>query len=139
MPNQKIVAELVNWHFPEPIPLRTSNLRAPGDIARCFASESLIDEIAADLKVDPVEFRLNNLTGNKRAHRMLAGRRRQSRLAKTAVAGACRRAATSQEDAASPSPSAPTPFVATVAEVEVNKTTGQVAVNASCAPTTAVS
>ncbi len=60
--NQSILAHHINWHFPEPIPLRTSNLRAPGDVARCFASESFIDEIAADLKVDPVEFRLNHLT-----------------------------------------------------------------------------
>ena len=29
--NQLIVAHHINWHFPEPIPLRTSNLRAPGD------------------------------------------------------------------------------------------------------------
>ncbi|HME62852.1 MAG TPA: molybdopterin cofactor-binding domain-containing protein, partial [Candidatus Binatia bacterium] len=65
--NQRILAHLVNWHFPEPIPLRTSNLRAPGDVARCFASEGFLDEIAADMKVDPVEFRLKNLTGNKRA------------------------------------------------------------------------
>jgi nicotinate dehydrogenase subunit B len=60
VPNQKIVAEQINWHFPEPIPLRTSNLRAPGDPARCFASECFIDEIAADLGADPVEFRLRH-------------------------------------------------------------------------------
>ena len=39
VPTTKHLPNLVNWHFPEPIPLRTSNLRAPGDIARCFASE----------------------------------------------------------------------------------------------------
>jgi CO/xanthine dehydrogenase Mo-binding subunit len=60
VPNQKIVAEHINWHFPEPIPLRTSNLRAPGDPARCFASECFLDEIAADLGADPVEFRLRH-------------------------------------------------------------------------------
>ena len=37
---------MINWRFAEPIPLRTSQLRAPGDIARCFATESLLDEIA---------------------------------------------------------------------------------------------
>ena len=127
MPNQKIVAELINWHFPEPIPLRTSNLRAPGDIARCFASESLIDEIAADLKVDPVEFRLNNLTGNKRAIECLqaaaakAGWQKRpspapavsGNIAKGRGVAITQRAKT---------------YVATVAEVEVNKTSGQVAV-----------
>ena len=74
--NQLILAHHINWHFPEPIPLRTSNLRAPGDVARCFASEGFLDEIAADLKVDPVEFRLNHLTANKRAARMFESRRR---------------------------------------------------------------
>ena len=64
--NQRIVANLINWRFAEPIPLRTSQLRAPGDVARCFATESLFDEIAADLKLDPVEFRLRYLTQDKR-------------------------------------------------------------------------
>jgi CO/xanthine dehydrogenase Mo-binding subunit len=127
IPNQRIVAQLVNWHFPEPIPLRTSNLRAPGDIARCFASESLIDEIAADLKVDPVEFRLRHLAANKRG------------------AGCLQAAAEKAGWQKRPSPAPATggnmahgrgialtqranTYVAVVAEVEVNKSTGQVAV-----------
>jgi len=64
--NQKIVANLINWRFAEPIPLRTRQLRAPGDIARCFATESLLDEIAADFKQDPIDFRLRYLTKDKR-------------------------------------------------------------------------
>jgi nicotinate dehydrogenase subunit B len=64
--NQRIVAALIPWPQDPPTPLRTSNLRAPGDLARTFASESLIDEIAADLKVDPVQFRLRYLKNNKR-------------------------------------------------------------------------
>jgi CO/xanthine dehydrogenase Mo-binding subunit len=125
--NQRIVCNLINWHFPEPIPLRTSNLRAPGDIARCFASESLIDEVAADLKVDPVEFRLRNLTGNKRGIECLqaaadkAGWQKRpspapagsGNIAKGRGIALTQRART---------------IVATVAEVEVNKTNGQVAV-----------
>src|SRR5437867_3366056 len=38
VPNQKIIAEHIKWHFPETIPLRTSNLRAPRHPAPCFAS-----------------------------------------------------------------------------------------------------
>ena len=38
--DQRIFANLINWRFAEPIPLRTSQLRAPGDIARCFATDS---------------------------------------------------------------------------------------------------
>ncbi|HEY1372908.1 MAG TPA: molybdopterin cofactor-binding domain-containing protein [Candidatus Binatia bacterium] len=62
VPNQKIVIQYVNWHFPEPIPLRTSNLRAPGSTARCFASEGLVDDIAADVKVDAVDYRLRHMS-----------------------------------------------------------------------------
>jgi CO/xanthine dehydrogenase Mo-binding subunit len=43
------------------MPLRTSNLRAPGDLARSFASESAVDEIASSFGVDPVAFRLRYL------------------------------------------------------------------------------
>jgi nicotinate dehydrogenase subunit B len=63
--NQKVVASMIPWVFPDPMPLRTSNLRAPGDLARCFASESAIDELAAMLRVDPVEFRLRYLTDKR--------------------------------------------------------------------------
>jgi nicotinate dehydrogenase subunit B len=63
--NQKVVASMIPWVWPDPMPLRTSNLRAPGDLARCFASESAIDEIAASLHVDPMEFRLRYLTDRR--------------------------------------------------------------------------
>jgi CO/xanthine dehydrogenase Mo-binding subunit len=42
-------------------PLRTSNLRAPGKVANCFAVESFTDEVAALAGVDPIEFRLRHL------------------------------------------------------------------------------
>ena len=51
---QAFLAEEIPWLQPEPIPLRTSNLRAPGQLSRCFASESLLNEIAADLGVELV-------------------------------------------------------------------------------------
>jgi CO/xanthine dehydrogenase Mo-binding subunit len=65
--NQKVVAALIPWVHPDETPLRTGNLRAPGQPARCFASESFIDEIASELRVDPVQFRLRYLSNNKRA------------------------------------------------------------------------
>lgn len=127
VPNQRILAHLINWHFPEPIPLRTSNLRAPGDVARCFASESLIDEIAADLRVDPVEFRLRHLAANRRAADCLraaadkAGwQRRPSPAPATSGNLASGRGIAVTQRANT--------MVAAVAEVQVNKTTGQVAV-----------
>jgi CO/xanthine dehydrogenase Mo-binding subunit len=127
VPNHRIVAELINWHFPEPIPLRTSNLRAPGDIARCFASESLIDEIAADLKIDPVEFRLRHLASNKRAAECLqaaadkAGWQKRPSPAPAASGNIAKGRGIAVTQRANT-------MVATVAEVEVDKTTGQVAV-----------
>jgi CO/xanthine dehydrogenase Mo-binding subunit len=69
--NQKCVATLIPWVHPDETPLRTSYLRAPGDPARCFASESFMDEIASDLRVDPVQFRLRYLGSNKRASEAL--------------------------------------------------------------------
>ena len=63
--NQKVTASMIPWVWPDPMPLRTSNLRAPGDVARCFASETAIDEIASSVSVDPVAFRLRYLTDKR--------------------------------------------------------------------------
>ena len=125
--NQKIVAEHINWHFPEPIPLRTSNLRAPGDVARCFASESFMDEIAADLNTDPVEFRLRHLTENKRGTDCLKAAADkmgwQSRPSPASAGGANiakgRGVAMTQRANA---------YAAAAAEIEINKSTGQIVV-----------
>jgi nicotinate dehydrogenase subunit B len=44
-------------------PLRTCNLRAPYSQARCFATESQMDEMAAAANADPLEYRLRHLSG----------------------------------------------------------------------------
>jgi nicotinate dehydrogenase subunit B len=125
--NQRIVASLINWRFAEPIPLRTSQLRAPGDIARCFATESLLDEIATDLRQDPVEFRLRYLTKDNRGTECLKA------------------AALKANWQTWPSPAAPSSsntvfgrgvaltrragtYTAVVVEIEVNKSSGQISV-----------
>ena len=125
--NQLIVCNHINWHFPEPIPLRTSNLRAPGDIARCFASEGFMDEIAADLKVDPVEFRMRHLTANKRGAECLkaavdkAGWQKRPSPAPASSGNIARGRGVAMTQRANT-------YIAIVAEVEVNKSSGQVAV-----------
>jgi nicotinate dehydrogenase subunit B len=48
-------------HFLKDAPLRPAPLRSPGKPANCFAVESLIDELAAAAKIDPIEFRLRGL------------------------------------------------------------------------------
>jgi CO/xanthine dehydrogenase Mo-binding subunit len=63
--NIHVAAAPIPWLWPEPMPLRTSNLRAPGGPARTFACESTIDEIAASLGVDPVAFRLRYITDQR--------------------------------------------------------------------------
>ena len=125
--NQTILCHHINWHFPEPIPLRTSNLRAPGDIARCFASEGFLDEIAADLKIDPVDFRMRHLTDNKRGAECLkaavdkAGWQKRPSPAPASSGNIARGRGVAVTQRSNT-------YIAIVAEVEVNKSSGQVAV-----------
>jgi nicotinate dehydrogenase subunit B len=126
VPNQKIVAEHINWHFPEPIPLRTSNLRAPGDPARCFASECFLDEISADLGIDPVEFRLRHTAESRGADCLKAAadkaqwqKRPSPAPAESGSIVKGRGIALTRRAGA---------YAAVVADVEVNKTDGKVVV-----------
>jgi nicotinate dehydrogenase subunit B len=126
--NQKVLAANIPWVQQGQWPLRTSNLRAPGDLARVFASESTIDDIASDLHVDPVQFRLRYLTSDKRISEIL--------VATTKRAG--------WTDHLSPAPPSTgnkatgrgvavanraNTMTAAVAEIEVDKATGDVTVS----------
>ena len=51
----------VVYHFIAEMPLRVSALRTLGAFANVFAIESMLDEIARGLGVDPVEFRLRHM------------------------------------------------------------------------------
>jgi CO/xanthine dehydrogenase Mo-binding subunit len=125
--NIKVAAEQIPWMQSEPFPLRTSNLRAPGQLSRTLASETLLNEIAADLNVDPVELRLRYLTEDKRGTEVLKTVAERVRWEKHAAPGA--------------RPDAPTAngrgvamtrrsggYAAAVADVEVNQSTGSVLV-----------
>jgi len=57
VPHQEVVV-----HWIRTVPLRSSNIRAPGKVANCFAVESFADELAAAARRDPVEFRLQGLS-----------------------------------------------------------------------------
>jgi CO/xanthine dehydrogenase Mo-binding subunit len=124
--NKKVVAALISWMQPDETPLRTGNLRAPGDPARCFASETFLDHIASELGVDPVELRRRYLTGNVRAAKVLeaAAQRagwqpRRARRSGTGDKAAGRGVALSARA---------NTYVATVADVEVDKPTGKITV-----------
>jgi len=55
-PNQRIIL-----HYLPEMPLRTSALRTLGAYANVFALESFIDELAVAANADPVEFRLRHM------------------------------------------------------------------------------
>jgi nicotinate dehydrogenase subunit B len=125
--NQKVVAAAIPWVHQEPTPLRTSNLRAPGDLARTFASESFMDEIASGLSVDPVQFRLRYLSDNKRpTDALLAATKKADWKERPSPAPASSGAKASGRGVAVGDRS--NTITAAVAEVEVDKSTGKVSV-----------
>jgi nicotinate dehydrogenase subunit B len=125
--NQKCAAPLIPWVQADETPLRTGYLRAPGDIARCFASESFIDEIAADLRVDPVQFRLRYLGDNKRGADALAAVAKQAQWQERASPTAASSGSRATGRGVAISNRAGT-ICGAVAEVEVDKSSGKVMV-----------
>src|SRR2546428_1765065 len=49
-------------HWLKQTPLRPSNLRAPGKIANVLAVQAFADDIAAEMRIHPVEYRLRALS-----------------------------------------------------------------------------
>ena len=125
--NTKVAAEQIPWMQSEPFPLRTSNLRAPGQLSRAFASEMLLNEIAADLAVDPIELRLRYLTEDKRGTEVLKAVAERARWqtrgapgAKTDGANASGRGIAMTRRSGG--------YAAAVADVNVDKSNGKVMV-----------
>jgi nicotinate dehydrogenase subunit B len=124
--NQKVASAQIPWVQPDEIPLRTSNLRAPGQLARSFASESFMDEIAANLAVDPVQFRLRYLGNKKReTEALVAVAEKAQWQQRPSPAPGIGTKATGRGIALS---SRSGTLVAAVAEVEVDKSNGKVSV-----------
>ena len=120
----KVAAEQIPWMQAEPFPLRTSNLRAPGQLSRYFASETLLNEIAADLGVDPVEFRLRYLTEDKRGTDVLKAVAEKARWQKRGAPAAKSNGATAHGRGIAMTRRSGG-YAAAVADVEVNKSNGQ--------------
>ncbi len=59
--HQRVSGELLPWTQSLATGLRTAHLRDPDGLATCFASESFIDELALAAGLDPVAFRLQYL------------------------------------------------------------------------------
>jgi len=125
--NQKVLAANIPWVQKGDWPLRTSNLRAPGDLARVFASESMIDDIASYLHVDPVQFRLRYLTSDKRISEVLVTTAKNAGWTdrpSPAPASSGTKAAGRGVAAANRANT----MTAAVAEIEVDKKTGEISV-----------
>ena len=112
---------------------RSAHLRSPGRIENSFANESFMDELAVEAKTDPAEFRLKHIKDPRAIAVIKAAMKRadwQPRPAGTANTG--------QGDIAKGRGIAyvrynnTTTYVAAVAEVEVNRKTGEVKVGRVC-------
>ena len=78
IPNQKVTAAYIPWPQDNPTPLRTNPLRSPGEPAGWFASETMVDEVAAAHRVDAYQFRLRHLTNDQRASELLQATAKQA-------------------------------------------------------------
>ena len=125
--NINIRSKTIPWIFEEVMPLRTAALRSPGEPPRVFATESFMDEIAAELRMDPVQFRLRYLQDPRISDALRAAADKAGWIERPSPLPASgerilrgRGIAVDQRGGSVP---------AAVAEVEVDTTTGKVTVN----------
>ena len=120
IPNTKTTAYGSGWGGEKGVhPFATGPWRAPGNNTNTFARESQIDTMAAKAGIDPVEFRLNNLSDEKMRAVLKATAEKFGWKPAKSPSGrgfgiAC------ATDAGT--------YVAAIAEVEVNKNSGEVKV-----------
>ena len=121
--HHRVSAELLSWEQSLATGLRTSHLRDPDGMATCFASESFIDELALAASSDPVAFRLRHLGDPRHVAVVRAAAERAqwvSRVGPNPASGGA--VMTGRGIAYAPRNGA---VVAVVAEVEVERSTGQ--------------
>ena len=112
---------------------RSAHLRSPGRIENSFANESFMDELAVEAKADPAEFRLKHIKDPRAVAVIKAVMKRADWQPRPAGS-----ANTSQGDIAKGRGIAyvrynnATTYVAAIAEVEVNRKTGEVKVSRVC-------
>jgi nicotinate dehydrogenase subunit B len=121
--NKRLIWETIPPLLERASPLRTSHLRDPVGPQIHFASESFMDEVAAELKVDPVEFRLKHVKDPrdiaviKAAAENFGWQPRPSPQRQTGVKVAGRGIAYSQRNGTR---------VAVIAEVEIDRSSGKI-------------
>ncbi len=108
-------------------PFFTGPLRSPSRLQNTFAHECLIDEIAAQVKADPVAYRLRHIS-DPRLKEVVAGAAKAAgwQARPSPKPGASRRGVVSGRGIACVVYEGDNGYVATVADVEVNTTTGKV-------------
>ena len=112
---------------------RSAHLRSPGRIENTFANESFMDELAADAKSDPAEFRLKHIKDPRAIAVIQAAMKRaswQSRAGTNPASGTGDIA--KGRGIAFVRYNNATTYVAAVAEVEVNRKSGEVRVTRVC-------
>lgn len=112
---------------------RSAHLRSPGRIENTFANESFMDELAAEAKVDPAEFRLKHIKDPRAVAVMQAAMKRAKWQTRAGVNPAPGTGDIAQgRGIAYVRYNNTTTYVAAVAEVEVNKKSGDVRVVRVC-------
>jgi len=120
IPNHSTTGYNSSWVGPAGShPFATGPWRAPGNNTNSFARESQIDSMAAKAGIDPVEFRLQNMV-DKRMIRVLKAAAEKFRWKPGKVPSGRGFGVACGVDAGT--------YVASIAEVEVDKSTGKVQV-----------
>ncbi len=108
-------------------PFFTGPLRSPSRLQNTFAHECLIDEIAAQVKADPVDYRMRHLSDQRLKHVIVEAARAAGWQARPSPKpGASRTGVASGRGMACVVYEGDNGYVAIVADVEVNAATGKV-------------
>ncbi|MFQ5771461.1 MAG: xanthine dehydrogenase family protein molybdopterin-binding subunit, partial [bacterium] len=120
VPHHSTVSHGSGWRgTPGSHPFSTGAWRAPANNTNTFARESQIDIMASKAGADPLDFRLKNLTDKKMQRVLIAAAEKFGWTAKKTPGGRGNGIACGMDAGT---------YVAHMAEVEVNKSTGQVQV-----------
>ena len=124
----------VNTRHVEKAFFRSAHLRSPGRIENTFANESFMDELASKAKADPAEFRLKHIKDPRAVAVIQASMKRANWQTRVGV----NPASSSKSDVVQGRGISyvrynnTTTYVAAIAEVEVNRKTGDVRVVRVC-------
>ena len=123
VPNARVIAKTVDS------PFFTGPLRSPARIQNSFANESFIDELAAAAGVDPVTFRLRYVGDERLRHVIEVAAKAAGWQLRNSPKPASKGDIATGRGISAMQYEGEDGYAGTVAEVEVNKTTGKVRVD----------